>query len=70
MEEPKRIVLLRIEEVASVLRISPSQAYRLAKSGILPSIRFGKAVRVRPEDLEEFLSKNRFTDEQGGNDGR
>lgn len=69
MEEPKKIVLLRMEEVAKILQISPSQAYHLARIGALPSIRFSRAVRVRPEDLEAFLSKNRFADEQGGSDG-
>lgn len=48
--------LLRLQEVARILNISKSAAYRLALTE-LPSIRFGrKTVRVRKADLERYIS--------------
>jgi len=47
--------LLRIEEVAERLSISRSFAWKLIATGELRSIRIGRAVRVRPLDLEAFL---------------
>lgn len=47
--------LLSVPEVARVLRVVPSHVYELARSGSLPSVRFGKYVRVRPEALREWL---------------
>ncbi len=52
--------LLRLAEVASVLGVSRSTAYALAKSGRLPSIRVGPGcVRVDVRDLERFLEERR-----------
>ena len=53
--------LLRLSEVATILSVSRTTAYRLAATGELPAVHFGaEMVRVRPEDLEEFiLSKRR-----------
>ena len=45
-------------EVAQILRISPSFAYQLMREGILPTVRIGAAVRVRPQDLEAFIQNN------------
>jgi excisionase family DNA binding protein len=53
--------LLNLSQVASILSISKTQAYRLAASGELPIVRFGKAcLRVEKVDLERFIqaSKN------------
>lgn len=51
--------LLKIAEVAKVLQISRTSAYRLAATGQLPAVRFsGATVRIRPEDLEKFIMKN------------
>jgi excisionase family DNA binding protein len=52
--------LLRGEEVARVLGVSRSFAYLLMKRGDLPVIRFGRAVRVRREDLEKYILKSTF----------
>ena len=50
--------LLRPDDVARVLDISRSLAYRLLKNGDIPSIRFGASVRVRAIDLEEFVQRS------------
>jgi excisionase family DNA binding protein len=50
--------LYRGSEVASILNISRALAYRLLAEGAIPSIRFGRTVRCRPEDLENFIKLN------------
>ena len=47
-------------DIARILRISKALAYRLIAKGEIASIRFGKTVRVRQEDLETFLSRKVF----------
>ena len=48
--------LLRIEAVAKRLSVSRSMAWKLIDSGALRSVRIGRAVRVRPADLEHYLA--------------
>lgn len=48
--------LLTSTEVARILNISRPFAYKLMRGGIIPSVRMGKAVRVRPEDLDKFVN--------------
>jgi excisionase family DNA binding protein len=50
--------LLTAREVAKLLHVSKAQAYRLIQQGRLKSIRFGRTVRVKPEDLEAFIQRN------------
>lgn len=50
--------LLTVEEVAARLSISLSLAYRMMRNGQIPSVRFRRPVRVRPEDLEEIKFQN------------
>lgn len=50
-----RLELLRVEEVSSILRISKTQGYRLVKAGQLPAVIFGRSVRIRGEDLDNFI---------------
>jgi len=51
------VPLLKIQDVAKRLNCSASRVYGLCQTGDLPAIRFGGLVRVRPEDLEEFILK-------------
>jgi excisionase family DNA binding protein len=48
--------LLRIGDIADRLAISRSMAWKLIAIGELRSIRIGRAVRVRPADLEAYLA--------------
>lgn len=50
--------LLKSEEVAEILHISRSMAYLLMKRGDIPTVRIGTAVRVRPEDLDQYIKNN------------
>lgn len=48
---------LTIQEVAETLSISYSTAYKLVRTGALPSIRVGKAGRrVTTRQLEQFIA--------------
>lgn len=58
MPEPDRRPLLRIEEVAQTLQISRSMAWKIVNDGRLRSIRIGRAIRIRPSDLEAFINVN------------
>ena len=49
--------LLKSEEVARKLHVSRSFAYLLMKRGDIPTVRIGTAVRVRPEDLQQYISE-------------
>lgn len=55
---PMKSRLLRPEEVAELLNISKSLAYRLLQQGQIPAVRFNRTVRVRKADLEAFLKRS------------
>jgi len=48
--------LLRIEDIQRRLAVSRSMAWKLVAQGDLRSVRIGRAVRVRPQDLEDYLA--------------
>jgi excisionase family DNA binding protein len=50
--------LLKAQDVAAILNVSRSFAYALMQSGQLPSVRLGRSIRVRPSDLEEYISRS------------
>ena len=50
--------LLTADDVAEILQVSLSFAYALLSRGELPSVRIGRAVRVRPQDLEEIIQSS------------
>ena len=52
------IQFLTGKEIAKILKISKALAYRLIAENKIPSVRFGRTVRVRQEDLEEFIQKS------------
>jgi len=47
--------LLKPDDVAKILQISKAKAYTLLKEGGIPTIRIGGLVRVRREDLEQYI---------------
>jgi excisionase family DNA binding protein len=49
--------LLTAEDVADLLHVSTAWVYDHAdrKQPQIPSVRLGKAVRFRPEDIEQFI---------------
>jgi len=46
---PRR--LLDVDETADLLRLSPRQVRRMIADGRLEAIKFGRAVRLRPEAI-------------------
>jgi excisionase family DNA binding protein len=51
--------LMKPTEVARLLNISRSLAYRLLNSGKIPSLRINKSIRVDPSDLEKFINNQK-----------
>ena len=56
--EPSIKKLLNAGEVAKELMVSKAEVYQLIQRREMASVRFGRSVRVRPEDLEEFIRQN------------
>ena len=50
--------LLTAPDIARILNISKGAAYKLIQLNQIPSIRINRSVRVRPEDLDEYISQN------------
>ena len=50
--------LLRVPECAALLDVSRALAYRLVSEGKLKGVKFNRTVRIRPEDLDEFIANN------------
>ena len=55
--------LLKSEEVAEILQVSRAHAYVLMKRGEIPCVRIGKIVRVRLEDLEQYINEKAVQNE-------
>ena len=50
--------LLKAIEVAEILNISRAMAYRLMQTKKISTVRIGKACRVRPVDLKNYIQAN------------
>jgi len=50
--------LLTVDDVATMLQLSPRTVRRMIAVGRLPVIRLGRAVRVHPAALAELLAKS------------
>ena len=57
--------LLKAVEVAKILNISRAMAYQLMKQGKIQTIHIGASRRVRPADLQEFITQNICSYETG-----
>jgi excisionase family DNA binding protein len=62
--------LMTGEEIAKILHVSRAYAYQLMRQKLIPTVKIGRSVRVRPEDLERFidanLGQNSLLPRQGG----
>jgi excisionase family DNA binding protein len=52
--------LLSIAEVCRTLGMGKSWTYRRLKSGEIPSVKLGRSIKVKREDLEEYLDSRRY----------
>jgi excisionase family DNA binding protein len=51
--------LLTASEAGRMLKANPSTVYRLLQTGAIPSIRFGRLVRITRKDLSDFILSHR-----------
>ena len=56
--------LLKAKDVAEILKVSRAMAYNLMQRGEIPTVRIGKARRVRPEDLILYIKNNTYQENQ------
>ena len=52
--------LLSLAEVCQELKMGKSWVYRRIKSGEIPSVKLGHNIKVKREDLEEYLEAHRY----------
>jgi excisionase family DNA binding protein len=54
------VELLTITQVCQELGMSKSWVYPRIKSGEIPSVKLGKNLKVKREDLEQYLENQRY----------
>jgi excisionase family DNA binding protein len=52
--------LLSIPQLCQELGMGKSWVYRRLRSGEIPSVRLGRSIKVRRQDLEEYLQRHRY----------
>ena len=52
--------LLSIPELCQGLGMGKSWVYRRLRSGEIPSVKLGRSIKVKREDLEEYLESRRY----------
>ena len=50
--------LLNATEAAKILKIGKSKMYQMMQRGEIPTVQFGRSVRVRFVDLEKFIAES------------
>lgn len=55
MTDEQAKLTLTVPEVAALLRISRGSAYEAVRTGQIPSLRFGRVIRVPRHALEHLL---------------
>jgi excisionase family DNA binding protein len=56
--------LLRVHEVAALLRVRKSTVYTWAETGVLPCYRVGRLLRFSRPEIEEWLADRATTASQ------
>ncbi|HLH70449.1 MAG TPA: helix-turn-helix domain-containing protein [Candidatus Dormibacteraeota bacterium] len=59
------VELLRVEEVAELLRVGRTKVYQLLARGELPVVRIGRSVRVPRRRLLAWIEAHTVGDENG-----
>lgn len=68
MAEQEEKAFFTAEEIAKVLQVTKMTVYRLLDRGEIPFYQIGKMKRIRKDDFEAFLAKNRREGEGHGRD--
>jgi excisionase family DNA binding protein len=58
-QERQGLDLISIPELCQELGMGKSWVYRRLRSGEIPSVKLGRTIKVKREDLEEYLEKHR-----------
>ena len=53
--ESPNLDLLTLDEVARRLKVDPTTVGRMIKKGEIAAVRWGRSVRIRRVDLEQFI---------------
>ena len=59
-QERQSLNLPSIPELCQELGMGKSWVYRRLRSGEIPSVKLGRSIKVKREDLEEYLEEHRF----------
>jgi excisionase family DNA binding protein len=59
-KERRGLDLLSIPEVCQELGVGKTWVYKRIKSGEIPSVKFGRAIKVKRQDLEEYVDGHRY----------
>ena len=59
-EQRGGVQLLSIPQLCQELGMGKSWIYRRLRSGEIPSIRLGRSIKVRREELEVYLQRHRY----------
>ena len=59
-DDDAELHLLSIDEVCNTLGMGKSWTYRKLKSGEIPSIKLGRSIKVKRQDLKEYLEGKRY----------
>ncbi len=51
---------LTVLELHNWIGLGRSKAYELIQTGEIPSYRIGRVIRIRRQDVEDWLEKNRY----------
>jgi excisionase family DNA binding protein len=59
-EQRDGVQLLSIPQLCQELGMGKSWIYRRLRSGEIPSLRLGRSIKVRRDELEEYLQRHRY----------
>jgi excisionase family DNA binding protein len=61
-EQRGGVQLLSIPELCQELGMGKSWIYRRLRSGEIPSIRLGRSIKVRRDEVEEYLRRHQYAE--------
>jgi excisionase family DNA binding protein len=67
--EQRGVQLLSIPQLCQELGMGKSWVYRRLRSGEIPSVRLGRTIKVRRDELEEYLERHHFPERQAVQEG-
>jgi excisionase family DNA binding protein len=59
-EEQRGVQLLSIPQLCQELGMGKSWLYRRLRSGEIPSVRLGRSIKVRRDELEQYLERHHY----------